>query len=143
MAKPIEIYFEYKFKPRFSDMDSYGIAHHSSFLLWFEESRYHFLEQELDLTRVAVNELRVPVNNLAIDYKRPVYFSGDYLIKGKLCFKQSVARLDFEYRVIDCKNSKLCAKGSTSHVFVNDEGILQLVLPDLIQNPLIEYSKKT
>jgi acyl-CoA thioesterase FadM len=53
----MEISFDYSIEPRFSDFDLYGIAHHSRYFYWFEEARFYFMKEIMDMTSDEVAEL--------------------------------------------------------------------------------------
>ncbi|MHB1391649.1 MAG: acyl-CoA thioesterase [Clostridia bacterium] len=132
----MEISFKYNFTPRFSDIDSYSIAHHSGFFYWFEEARYYFLQAILKVGIEDINKLRVPVTRLGCDYKKPVYFGEVYVIITKLIIPEDKPLLRFEYNIMNSTETIGFAQGFTEHVFVNNYGGLLFKIPDFILEKL-------
>lgn len=116
-----KIEYSYKFKPNFSDMDSYCYAHHSKYLIWFENARIYYIEEFLKLNADAINSLRFPVMNLSVKYYEPIVFGEEYLMQVKIEFDDNMPILNFSYRILNEFGKKLYTKAQTSHVLVNEK----------------------
>lgn len=134
--------FKYKFKPRFTDIDSYGIAHHSKYLCWFEEARFFFLESIMGLTSDNVIGYRFPVVRLEVNYKKPIKFGEYYIILSTLKCNYDKAKIKFEYKILDLLEKELLSDGYTEHVFLSEKGELLLNIPDIITEKLKLVEKR-
>ncbi|WP_192930254.1 acyl-CoA thioesterase [Alkaliphilus pronyensis] len=124
--------FKYKFKPRFSDIDRYGIAHHSKYFCWFEEARYYFLESILKIPQEELVQLYAPITSLKADYKKSIIFENSYVIVVSLSIDEFKSFVQFQYEIMDCNEETIYAKGLTEHVFTKSNGELLFEIPDFL-----------
>jgi len=129
--------FKYSFKPRFSDIDRYGIAHHSRYFYWFEEGRFYWLEKILKVSKENQVKLYAPIINLSAEYKKPIVFEQDYIILCNVIMDDFKPMVKFEYKIMDASENSLFSIGHTEHVFTNSEGELLLEIPEY----LVEHTK--
>jgi len=129
--------FKYKFRPRFSDIDRYGIAHHSRYFYWFEEARFYWLNKALKLSIEEQLELYAPISNLSAEYKKPIVFEQDYIILCHVTVGDFKPTIKFDYKIMDISEDTLFSLGYTEHVFTNSKGELLFEIPEY----LIEYFK--
>lgn len=124
--------FNYLFNitPRFSDTDSYGVMHHSSYYKWFEEARFMVSKELLGFDKDLLNgkEIKFPVVESYCRYKLPVTY-GDILDINVTLTVHKSAKITFDYEVKNTQNNKICAIGKTVHMFTNSEGIICLNTP--------------
>ena len=128
----MKVTFKYSFRPRFSDIDRYGIAHHSRYFYWFEEARFYWLNEVLNVSIEDQQTLYAPLSNLSAEYKKPIVFEQDYVI---LCHVTAVAFkpvVKFEYKIMDVSEEILFSVGHTEHVFTNSSGELLLEIPEYL-----------
>lgn len=138
----MELCFEYKFTPRFSDIDSYGIAHHSKFFCWFDEARFYLINSLLGLDKVESTELRSPIIELGAEYKRPILFMENYIINIKFLYNYNKPFFRFEYQVKDLVKKTVLCVAFTEHVLVSDKGKLLLCMPEFIVEKLKAIEKE-
>jgi len=129
--------FKYQFKPRFSDIDRYGIAHHSRYFDWFEEARFYWLDKVLKVSKEDQFELYTPLINLSAEYKKSIIFEQDYVVLCKVIMNDFKAMVRFEYKIMDVSEDILFSTGHTEHVFTTSNGELLLEIPEY----LVEQSK--
>ncbi|EPN5991728.1 acyl-CoA thioesterase [Enterococcus faecalis] len=134
----IEIKGLYTLQPRFSDFDSYGIAHHGKYLYWLEEARFDFIRKYFgEDEEHSIHMYKFPLTNQYLKYiksfKPECTVAIRYNLKGDLISN----KFQFFYRLFDNKN-QLCCKGMTTHVLLDDKGNLVKELPDVISDRLIK-----
>lgn len=137
MVKP----FEYKIKVRFSDTDLYGIAHHSNYFKWLEESRFALLEKilELSINSLEDENLRFPVIQVEGNYKNPVLAGEEITVQVILYYKYT-SKLQFEYLILN-SNHKVVFKGVTVHVATTNNKML-LKMPSEFEKIILEKFRK-
>lgn len=124
--------YEYIIKPRFSDTDSYGIMHHSSYFKWFEEARFSFSKDILDFENDLLNgnTIKFPIIECSCRYKESVYYDDTVKIYLKFMIDKS-AKINFEYRAVNLRNNRICALGKTTHMFLDKDGRICLNIPEV------------
>ena len=113
--------FSTEVRVRFAETDAQGIAHHASFLVWFEVARVAYLEEYAGGYR-AIRErgLEALTTEVHVRYHRAAYFD-DRLTVWTRCAELRGARFRYEYRVE--RDGELVADGSTSHATVDREHV--------------------
>ena len=98
---------------RYGETDAMGIAHHSSYLAWFEVGRVEFM-RHLSHSYRALEEsgISFPVIDLRIKYKKPSYFD-EILELQTVCLKAAKTRTRFGYRLL--RGTVTIALGYTEH----------------------------
>ena len=104
---------------RFAETDAQGIAHHASFVVWFEVARVAYLEAFAGGYR-SIRERGLEALTTAVDvrYHRAAYFDDVLTIRTR-CAEMRGARFRYEYRVE--RDGELVADGSSSHATVDRE----------------------
>ena len=107
---------------RFAETDAQGIAHHASFVVWFEVARVAYLTEHaggyLAIQAQGVEALTTAVE---VRYHRAAYFD-DRLRIWTRCVDLRGARFRYEYaieRPLTDGTAELVAEGSTSHATVD------------------------
>jgi acyl-CoA thioester hydrolase len=111
--------FSTEVQVRFAETDAQGIAHHASFVVWFEVARVAYLEAYAGGYR-AIRErgLEALTTEVSVRYHRAAYFD-DRLVIWTRCAELRGARFRYEYRVE--REGELVAEGWTSHATVDRE----------------------
>ncbi len=111
--------FSTEVQVRFAETDAQGIAHHASFLVWFEVARVAYLEEHAGGYR-AIRErgLEALTTEALVRYHRAAYFD-DRLTVWARCAEMRGARFRYEYRVE--RAGELVADGYTAHATVDRE----------------------
>lgn len=124
--------YEFIIKPRFSDTDSYGIMHHSSYFKWFEEARLSFSKEVLYFENDLLNGryFKFPVIDGSCRYKESVLYGDTIKIYLKFSIAK-VAKINFDYKAINTRNNKICALGKTTHMFLDENNRICLNIPEL------------
>jgi acyl-CoA thioester hydrolase len=102
---------------RFAETDAQGIAHHASFLVWFEVARIGWLAEHAG-GYPAIRAQGIEALTTAVDvrYLRAAHFDDRLRIWAR-CVDLRGARFRFEYAVE--RDGEPVAEGSTSHATVD------------------------
>jgi acyl-CoA thioester hydrolase len=120
---------------RYAETDQAGMAHHSSFLPWFEEGRVELLRslgkpyQEFE-----AEGIHFPVREAFCRYWVPARFD-DVLIVATTIEDVGGASVRFSYRITRQADGVLIAEGHTLHACVDDNGRVKR-LPQAIRRLL-------
>lgn len=107
---------------RYAETDQAGMAHHSSFLPWFEEGRVALLRnlgkpyQEFE-----AEGIHFPVREAFCRYWVPARFD-DVLTVATVIEEVGGASVRFHYRITRESDASLIAEGYTLHACVDDTG---------------------
>lgn len=137
----LEATFKYQFKPRFSDIDRYGIGHHARYFYWFEEARFFWSDKILKISKENQLKLYAPIINLSAEYKKSIVFEQDYVILCKATISDFKAIVKFEYQIMDFLENILFSTGYTEHVFTTSKGELLLEIPEYFMEHIKLYGK--
>lgn len=102
---------------RFAETDAQGIAHNSSYFVWFEVARVDYLAQ-LAGGYPAIRErgLEALVLECHVRYLKPAVFDDELDVRSR-CVDVRGARFRFEYAVE--RDGELLAEGWTAHAVVD------------------------
>ena len=102
---------------RFAETDAQGIAHHASFLVWFEVARVAYLEQHAGgYQAIRDRGLEALTTEVHVRYHRAAYFDDPLTIWTR-CADMRGARFRYEYGIT--RNGELVADGYTNHATVD------------------------
>ena len=109
--------FSTEIRVRFAETDAQGIAHNSSYLVWFEVARVDYLERFAGgypkLRELGIEAL---VLESHVRYLKPAQFD-DRLVVHARCVDTRGARFRYEYAVT--RTGDLIADGWTAHATVD------------------------
>jgi acyl-CoA thioester hydrolase len=114
---------------RFADVDMMQLAHHSVYIHWFEQVRFHFLERVARVPFGTFLEAGIafPVVSCAAEYLRPVRFGDAPVGYARMVFSRR-ALVTLHYEILSARGGRVCARGQTEHCYV-DRGFKLLVSP--------------
>lgn len=112
-------YAESRLRVRYAETDAMGIAHHASFLVWFEIGR-------TDLCRAAgvpYSEIEsrgyiLVVTEIRCSYRAPYRYDAEVLIRTSIAEAASRS-MRFAYELYDGSGTVLHAAGSSTHLWVD------------------------
>lgn len=111
--------FEHSLKIRYVECDPMQRAHHSNYLIWFEEGRVELLNYlNLPYEKLESSGYFIPVIEASIHYIKPTYFNDSLTICIQLKEKPKV-RFSFDYTLK--RNDQIVAEGTTKHAFINEK----------------------
>jgi len=111
--------FSTEVKVRFAETDAQGIAHHASFLVWFEVARVEYLELHAggyqSIRDQGVEALTTEVH---VRYRRAAYFDERLRVWAR-CVDVRGARFRYEYLIT--RGDERVAEGYSLHATVDRE----------------------
>ena len=112
-----------------------GIAHHASYLSYFEEGRVEYLRKRgIEYASWMAQQLHLAVVDARLRYRHPAHFD-DILIVETSIGEMGRARLRFDYRVSraapDGTMDSVC-EGSTKHACVDNAQKLRRIPKEVI-----------
>ncbi len=123
----IELYV----RVRYAETDAMGVAHHTSYLVWFEEARSEFLRQlGGDYAKLEEGGIALPVTELVCRYIAPARYGDMVVIKTKLEEVRSRS-VSFSYEVMLQKTGERLATGMTKHICVDSKGKARSISPEV------------
>ena len=107
---------------RYAETDQAGMAHHSSFLPWFEEGRVALLRYlGKPYTEFEAEGFHFPVREVFCRYWRPARFD-EVLIVATTIVEVGGASVRFHYRITRQNDDTVIAEGHTAHACVDNSG---------------------
>jgi acyl-CoA thioester hydrolase len=102
---------------RFAETDAQGVAHHASYLVWFEVARVAFLEQVAGgYQRLRDEGVESLVLEAHVHFRAPAFFD-DRLVVHARCHGPRGARFRFDYAIE--RAGVVLADGWTAHATVD------------------------
>jgi acyl-CoA thioester hydrolase len=109
--------FSTEVRVRFAETDAQGIAHHASFLVWFEVARVAYLERHAGgYQSIRDRGIEALTTEVHVRYHRAASFDEPLTVWAR-CVDLRGARFRYEYAVE--RGGELVADGYTSHATVD------------------------
>lgn len=107
---------------------------HGSFLLYFEDGRESFGRHFPGIGYDVMQRegIYAPVYELNIRYLAPLQLN-DVALVHTTYHPHPGARLDFSYKVYRESDGQLCAEGTTTQLFIDQQGVLLLQAPSFYE----------
>lgn len=110
----------YVVRVRFGETDLMGIAHHASYLMWFEAGRVEYMHRRgVDYLAWTARGVHLPVIEAGLRYRRTVGFDERIVVETRLGELRRV-RVRFDYRLLRESDGELVAEGFTTLACVDD-----------------------
>lgn len=111
---------ESKLIVRYAETDKMQIVHHSNYYIYFEEARTQFIKKSgMSYSEMEESGIMIPLVESSCKYIQGAKYEDELIIKT--CIKElTPVKAEFNYLVIREKDGKEIAKGSTLHVFVDN-----------------------
>lgn len=107
-----------KITTRYAETDQMGVVHHANYLIYLEQARMEWLNAlGFSYVEMEKNGVMLPVFNIQIDYKKPLFVAQEITVTCKLLQPPST-RVIFDYEVINNEN-QLCAQAQITLVFTD------------------------
>ena len=104
---------------RFAETDAQGIAHHASFVVWFEVARVAYLAKHAGgYQAIRERGIEALTTEVSVRYHRAAYFDETLRVWAR-CVDLRGARFSYEYRIE--RDDELVADGYTRHATVERE----------------------
>jgi len=119
-------------KPRFSEIDSLSIVHHSRFILWAEEANFNFVEKVLEISRKELFELGIynPIQKLEFKYKNHVVWEDEVVVRTRMEYSQFAFFIMHNHICCRKNPKKTFAESKTRLLYTTKELDLRLLVPE-------------
>ncbi|MCM1528914.1 MAG: acyl-CoA thioesterase [Alistipes sp.] len=110
----------YKRRVYYYETDKMSIMHHSNYIRIFEETRVDFLRKAgMPFEDIEARGILMPVLSVECSYRRPLRFDEPFAVYLYIT-KFNGVLLHVNYRVVNSETGVLCAEGSSSHCFTDE-----------------------
>ncbi len=124
------------FRVRYAETDAMGIVHHSSYIVWFEEGRSHYMRQVgFPYSRVERLGYYFTVVEVHARYVKPARYDEKVIVDTWISELKSRG-LTFSYRVRRSADGMTLAEGYSRHVCITHDGKITRI-PDELRALLI------
>jgi len=105
---------------RYAETDKMGIVHHSNYLIWFEAGRTDFIKgSSISYSEMEEKGILIPLSESSCKYISGAKYEDELIIKTWIK-ELTPVKVEFNYSILREKDQKELTKGSTLHVFVNN-----------------------
>lgn len=132
-APPVHCVTRYVVRVRFGDTDLMGVAHHASYLAYFEAGRVEYLHRRgVEYAAWAERGLHLPVIEAQLRYRRTARFDDCLIVETRLGELRRV-RVRFDYRLLrGTEQSELVAEGYTRLACVDSAHVPRRIPPEVV-----------
>jgi acyl-CoA thioester hydrolase len=114
---------------RFNEVDSMLIVWHGNYVKYLEDGREEFGKKYgIGYLKVKEEGYALPIVDMNIKYKKPLSY-GESVIVETTFVKMNSTKLVFKYRLISPLTSEVLCTATTTQVFLDSNGILQIIDP--------------
>ncbi|HEX9062717.1 MAG TPA: thioesterase family protein [Clostridia bacterium] len=107
------------FTARYAETDQMGIVHHSNYPVWFEAGRTEFFKNiGIPYSKIEEMGILLPLSHMDCSFKSPARYEDEIIVKTKIR-KMTCVKIEFNYEVLNSKDGRLLAVGSTSHAWTD------------------------
>jgi len=123
------------FRVRYAETDAMGVAHHASYVIWFELGRSDLLWQRgSNYADLEAQGYHLPVTELGVKYVAPARFGEIITVRTEVEAIRS-RTIVFRYEVIKEETKEILATGYTKHICV-DKASRVRVIPEWVRELL-------
>jgi acyl-CoA thioester hydrolase len=127
--------FSTSVRVRFAETDAQGIAHHASFVVWFEVARVAYLERHAGgYQAIRDRGIEALTTEVRVRYHRAAYFDETLTIWAR-CVDLRGARFTYEYRIE--REGELVADGYSRHATVERETYRPTRVPEWLAAAIV------
>jgi len=117
---PDDYRFAHPIRVRFAETDAMGVAHHSSYVAWFEESRVALLRSiGTPYPEIRAQGFDLAVLELFCTYRRSARFDDRVVVRTRVA---AVKGTTFQMEYLLTIDNDICALASTVHGVVDPTG---------------------
>ena len=121
---------------RFAETDAQGIAHNSSYFVWFEVARVDYLEQVAGgYPKLREQGIEALVLECHVRYRRPAVFDDRLVVRSR-CVDLKGARFRYEYAGERKSDGELLADGWTAHGVVDATSLRPTRVPSWLTDAI-------
>ena len=113
---------ELEVRVRYAETDQMGVAHHASYLVWFEAGRTEFIRSRgRSYAQIEADGWLLVVVEARCRYLRPARYDDVLTVRTRLG-ATGRATLAFDYEVVRRADGEVVARGTTVHAAVDRAG---------------------
>lgn len=113
---------ELEVRVRYAETDQMGVAHHASYLVWFETGRTEYIRgRGRSYAQIEADGWLLVVVEARCRYLRPARYDDVLIIRTRLR-ALGPATLEFGYEVLRKQGGEMLAEGATVHAAVDRRG---------------------
>lgn len=107
---------------RFAETDAMGVAHHASYIVWFEVGRVTWMQAvQMPYTEIAASGHHLAVTAIRAEYRAAARFGDRIRILTRLSQLRS-RQVEFTYELRKIADNTLLATGVSEHICVDLAG---------------------
>lgn len=107
---------------RFAETDAMGVAHHASYIVWFEVGRVAWMQAvQMPYAEIAASGHHLAVTGLRAEYRSAARFGDRVRIRTRLTQLRS-RQVEFTYALHKAADDTLLVTGSSQHICVDLAG---------------------
>jgi acyl-CoA thioester hydrolase len=126
---------ETTFHVRYAETDQMGIVHHSTYVIWMEEGRSHFMrEKHIDYAGVEKRGLALAVTELNVRYLASARYGEQVTVRTWVASLRS-RMLVFGYEIVNTETKQKLITGDVKLTMINKQGQV-VTMPEEIQAAL-------
>lgn len=116
---------------RFSEVDSMQLVWHGEYVRYFEDGREAFGREfaGLGYMDIYASGYTAPIVELQLQYKKPLRVNDTAVVETRYIATEA-AKICFEYTIRSATDGEVVAEGSSTQVFLDNRGELQLLAPE-------------
>lgn len=120
-----------RIRVRFSEVDSMQIVWHGEYVRYFEDGREAFGMEYPGLGYMDIYQsgYGAPMVEMTLQYKRPLRCNDMAVVETRYISTEA-AKICFEYEIKRESDGEIVATGTSTQVFVDGKGDLQLLSPE-------------
>jgi acyl-CoA thioester hydrolase len=114
---------------RFNEVDSMFIVWHGNYVKYLEDGREDFgRKYGIGYLKVKEEGYSLPIVDMNIKYRKSLSY-GDSVIVETTFVRSNATKLVFKYRLISPQTSEVLCTATTTQVFLDNQGNLQITDP--------------
>jgi acyl-CoA thioester hydrolase len=110
------------FYVRYAETDAMSVVHHSTYIVWFEEGRSHYLRARgADYAKLEATGYFFALSELEARYIAPAHYGERVTVRTQLESLRSRS-ISLTYQVLNADSGQLLVTGRTELICVNRDG---------------------
>jgi acyl-CoA thioester hydrolase len=115
-------WIETTFYVRYAETDAMGVVHHSTYIVWFEEGRSHYLRSRgSNYADLEADGYFLAVSEVEARYLAPARYGQQVTVRARLESLRSRS-ISLQYEVVEAASGTVLVTGRTKHVCIDGRG---------------------
>ena len=134
-------HFYHEFRPRFSDIDAFGMVNNATFLTYFEEARVAYLSKLGIFNPLTKPAISIVIQRTEVDYLAPVRMPDKVRVYIRSS-EYNQKKFTFEYALWLPKREVLAAKGKSLTVSYDLDQGRAVAIPEKFLNAMQAFESR-